>query len=75
MGQDQVSGGVSVLCWLAAPVQCSMEISRNLIIWSKLVIKSSSMIGSKIGVMSDQLTFILTLSTSFFVNCGHHELL
>ena len=23
MGQDQVSGGVSVLCWLAAPVAMS----------------------------------------------------
>ena len=29
MGQDQVSGGVSVLCWLAAPVgNVSMETSK-----------------------------------------------
>ena len=34
MGQDQVYGGVSILCWLAAPIrlQCSMETSRNLVI-------------------------------------------
>ena len=25
MGQDQVSGGVSVLCWLAAPVAISQN--------------------------------------------------
>ena len=25
MGQDQVSGGVSVLCWLAAPVKMFYE--------------------------------------------------
>ena len=30
VGQDQVSGGVSVLCWHAAPrCRCSMETSRN----------------------------------------------
>ena len=35
--------------------KCSMETSRNLVIKSKLVIRSSSVIGSKIGVMFDQL--------------------
>ena len=37
------------------PLQCSMETSRNLEMRSKLVIRSSSVIGSKIGVKSDQL--------------------
>ena len=32
-----------------------METSRNLVIRSKLVIRSSSVIGSNIGVVSDQL--------------------
>ena len=47
MGQYQVSGGVSVLCWLASPV--AMFYGR-----SKSVLKSSSVISSQIGVMSDQ---------------------
>ena len=55
MGQDQVSGGVSVLCWLAAPVAMFYENLQNLVIRSKSVIKSSSVISSQIGVMSDQL--------------------
>ena len=29
MGQDQVSGGVSVLCWLAAPVAMFYEGGRG----------------------------------------------
>ena len=53
MGQDQVSGGVSVLCWLAAPV--AMFYGNLMVIRSKTVIKSSSVISSQIGVMSDQL--------------------
>ena len=55
MGQDQVSGGVSVLCWLAAPVAMFYRILQNLVIRSKSVIKSSSVISSQIGLMSDQL--------------------
>ena len=55
MGQDQVSGGVSVLCWLAAPVAMFYGNLQNLVISSKSVIKSSSVISSQIGVMSDQL--------------------
>ena len=54
MGQDQVSGGVSVLCWLAAPVAMFYGNLQNLVIRSKSVIKSSSVISSQIGVMSDQ---------------------
>ena len=48
-------GGVSVLCWLAAPVAMFYGNLQNLVIRSKSVIKSSSVIGSQIGVMSDQL--------------------
>ena len=55
MGQDQVSGGVSVLCWLAAPVAMFYGNLQNLVKRSKSVIKSSSVISSQIGVMSDQL--------------------
>ena len=42
---------------LASRIRCNvlLETSRNLVIRSKLVIRSSSVIGSKIGVMFDQL--------------------
>ena len=59
MGQNHVSGGVSVLCWLAAPVAMFYGNLQNLVIRSKSVIKSSSVISSQIGVMSDQLTVIV----------------
>ena len=55
MGQDQVSGGVSVLCWLAAPDAMFNGNLQNLVIRSKSSIKSSSVIRSQIGVLSDQL--------------------
>ena len=64
MGQDQVSGGVSVLCWLAAPVAMFYGNLQNLVIRSKSVIKSSSVIGSQIGVMSDQLRVSLYMAMS-----------
>ena len=35
MGQDQVSGGVSVLCWLAAPVAMFYGNLQNLVIRSR----------------------------------------
>ena len=54
MGQDQVSGGVSALCCLAAPVAMFYGNLQNLVIRSKSVNKSSSVISSQIGVMSDQ---------------------
>ena len=57
MGQDQVSGGVSVLCWLAAPVAMFYGNLPNSAIRSKSVFKSSSVISSQIGVMSDQFFF------------------
>ena len=66
MGQDQVSGGVSVLCWLAAPVAMFYGNITNLVMRSKSVIKSSSVIGSQIGVMSDQLR--VSLYTVMFQN-------
>ena len=31
MGQDQVSGGVSILCWLAAPVAMFYGNLQNLV--------------------------------------------
>ena len=54
-----MSGGVSVLCWLAAPVAMFYGNLQNLVIKSKSVIKSSSVISSQIGVMSDQLSVSL----------------
>ena len=47
MGQDQVSGGVSVLCWLAAPVAMFYGNLQNSVITSKSVLKSSSVINSQ----------------------------
>ena len=55
IGHDQVSGGVSVLCWLAAPVAMFYGNLRNLVIRSKSVIISRSVISSQTGVMSDEL--------------------
>ena len=54
VGQDQVSGGVSVLCWHAAPVANVLWNLSQLGKKSNSVIRSISVIGSKIGVMSDQ---------------------
>ena len=64
MGQDKVSGGVSVLCWLAAPVAMFYGNLQNLVIKSKSVIKSSSVISSQIGVMPDQLSVSLYMVMS-----------
>ena len=64
MGQDQVSGGVSVLCWLAAPFAMFYGNLQNVVIRSKLVIKSSSVISSQIGVLSDQLRVSLYMVMS-----------
>ena len=61
LGQDQVSAGVSVLFWLAAPVAMFYE---NLLIRSKSVKRSSSVISSQIGVMSDQLMVSLYMIMS-----------
>ena len=56
--------GVSVLCWLAAPVAMFYGNLQNLLIRSKSVIKSSSVISSQIGVMSDQLSVPLYMVMS-----------
>ena len=64
MRQDQVSGGVSVLCWQAAPVAKFYGNLQNLVIRSKSVIKSSSVISSQIGVMSDQVRVSLYMVMS-----------
>ena len=60
-----MSGGVNVLCWLAAPVAMFYGNLQNLVIRSKSVIKSSSVIGSQIGVMSDQLRVSLYESSKW----------
>ena len=64
MGQDQVSGGVCVFCWLAALVAMYYGNHRNLVIRSKSVIKSSSVISSQIGEMSDHLRVALYMVMS-----------
>ena len=64
LGPEQVSGGVSVLCWLAAPVAMFYGNLQNLVIRSKSVIKSSSVISSQIGVMSGQLRVSLYMVMS-----------
>ena len=64
MRQDQVSRGVNVLCWLAAPVAMFYGNLQNLVIRSKSVIKSNSVISSQIGVMSDQLRMSLYMVIS-----------
>ena len=63
-GQDQVSGGVSVPYWLAAPVGIFYGNLQNLVIRSKSVLKSGSVIISQIGVMSDQLRVSLYMVMS-----------
>ena len=62
--RDQVSGGVSVLCWLAAPVAMSYGNLQILVISSKSVIKSSSVIISQICVMPDRLRVSLYMVLS-----------
>ena len=51
-GTGPLTEGVSVLCWLAAPVARFYGNLRNLVIRSKSVIRSRSVISSQIGVMS-----------------------
>ena len=59
-----MSGGVSVLCLLAASVAMIHGNLQNWVIRSKSVIKSSSVISSQIGVMSDQLRVYLDIFMS-----------
>ena len=67
MGQDQVSGGVSVLCCLAAPVAMFYGSLQNLVIRSKSVLKSSSVISSQIGVMSEKIGLSLCNLKKYFL--------
>ena len=64
VGQDQVSGGVSVLCWLAAPVAMFYGNLQNSVVRPKSVLKSSSVINSQTGAMSDQLRVSLNMVIS-----------
>ena len=59
-----MSGEVIVLCWLAAPVAMPYGNLQNLVIRSTSVIRSSSVMSSKIGVMSDQLRVSLYMVMS-----------
>ena len=59
-----MSGEVSVLCWLAAPVAMFYGNLNNLVIRSTSVINSTSVISSQIGVMSDQLRVSLYMGMS-----------
>ena len=54
VGQDQVSGGVNVLCGMPHPEQMFYGKLSQLGKKSNSVIRSRSVIGSKIGVMPDQ---------------------
>ena len=64
MGHYQVSGGVSVLCWLAEPVAMFYGNVHNSVIRSKSVLKSGSVINSQISVMCDQLRVSLYMVMS-----------
>ena len=59
-----MSGGVSVLCWLAASVAMFYGNLQNSVIRSISVLKSSSVINLQIGVMSDQLRVSLYMVMS-----------
>ena len=59
-----MSRGVSVLCWLVAPVVVFYGNLQNLVIRSKSVINSSSVISSQVGVMSDTLKVALYMVMS-----------
>ena len=54
MGQDQVSGGVSVLCWLAASIAMFYENLQNLVIRSKSVIKFGNKFANWCNVLSNE---------------------
>ena len=53
VGHDQVSGGVSVICLHAAPVEMFYGNLAQLRKKSNSVIRSRSVTGSNIGVISD----------------------
>ena len=61
MGQDQVSGGVSALCWHAAPVAY--------VLWKQLGKKSNPAIRSR-SVMVKNWCNVLSMEGA--IVCGHH---
>ena len=63
-GTGPGAGEVSVLCWLAATVEMFYENLPKFGNKEKSVIKSSSVISSQIGVMSDQLMVSLYMVMS-----------
>ena len=75
MGQDQVTGGVSVLCWLAAPVAMFYGNLQNSVIRSKSVLKSSSVISTQIGIMSDQsrVSLYMVMSQNIMQHLGEGD--
>ena len=70
-----MSGGASVLCWLAAPVAMSYGNLQNSVTRSKSVLKSSSVINSQIGVMSDQLrvSLYMVMSQNVVLHLGEGD--
>ena len=67
MGQDQVFGGVIVLCWLAAPVVMfhgNLSKFGNKFKIGNFYSRSSSVISAQIGGMSDQLRVSLYMVMS-----------
>ena len=64
MGQYEVSEGVSVLCWLGAPVTMFFGNLQNLVVMSKSIMKSNSVISLQIGVIFDQLRVSLYMVMS-----------
>ena len=64
MGQDQVSGEVCALCWLAAPIVMFYGNLPNFGNKVKIGNKVSSVISSQIGVLSDQLRVSLYMVMS-----------
>ena len=64
MGQDEVSGGSKRPRRPAAPVAMFYGNLHDLVIRTKSVIKSSSVISSQIGVMSDQFRMSLYMVMS-----------
>ena len=70
-----MSGGVSVLCWLAAPVAMFHGNLQNSVIRSKSVLKSSSVINSQIGVMSVQLrvSLYMVMSQNVMLHLGEGD--
>ena len=75
MGQDQVTGEVSLLCWIVVPVAMFYVDLRNLVIRSKPVIRSRSVISAQNGVMSDQLrvSLYMVMSQNVIAHLGEGD--